>query len=170
MCVVNMRSGAGFDLFLSHNWGLAPYANHTRVVALAADLEARGVHVWLDETNMGGNIMTAMTDGIEQSRAVLVCVTRDYIAKVGAPGADNCKLEFNHAYQRKGPEAMLAVAMDPDVASTRTWTGPVGAVLSTALYASCDADDICAKLRAMGIALGRAGMPGTVFAYCRGIL
>ena len=113
-----MRSGAGFDLFLSHNWGLAPYANHTRVVALAADLELRGVSVWLDETNMGGNTLTAMTDGIEQSRAVLVCVTRDYMAKVEAPGLDNCQVEFNLACLRKGPKAMLAVAMDADVKDT----------------------------------------------------
>ena len=70
-----------FDVFLSHNWGLNN-ANHKRVVAIARQLTARGLKVWIDEDYMFGHLQTTMTNAIDHSKAVLVFITEEYIDKV----------------------------------------------------------------------------------------
>ena len=70
-----------FDVFLSHNWGL-DNANHKRVIAIARQLTARGLKVWIDADYMFGHLQTTMTNAIDQSKAVLVFITEEYLAKV----------------------------------------------------------------------------------------
>jgi hypothetical protein len=54
-----------------------------------------------------------MSNGIDQSKLVLVFVTRAYIDKVQGYGRrgldDNCKAEFEYALRRHGTRRMLVV-------------------------------------------------------------
>jgi hypothetical protein len=42
-----------------------------------------------------------MTNGIDECSIVIVFVTREYIHKCMKEAHDNCKIEFEYAYQRK---------------------------------------------------------------------
>lgn len=47
------------------------------------ELKARGILTWFDEEQMKGNIVTAMCNGIDKARCILVFVTSHYMTKVG---------------------------------------------------------------------------------------
>ena len=80
-----------FDVFLSHNWGTPPaIANHKRVVAIARQLTTRGLRVWVDENEMHAHLPQAMTEGIDQSKVVLVFITEEYLAKVCHNRSSKC--------------------------------------------------------------------------------
>jgi hypothetical protein len=81
-----------------------------------------------------------MTNGIDGSSAVAVFITPEYIQKCKKEGNDNCKLEFEYAYQRKTVKNLIPVVMEPDCASPASWEGRVGAVLGTQLYIDCAGD------------------------------
>jgi tetratricopeptide (TPR) repeat protein len=83
---------------------------------------------------MKGDILLAMTSGIDSADVVVVCITREYINKCKKAGNDNCKLEFEYAYNRKGVNRMVAVVMEPDCAGPQSWDGSVGAILGLQLY------------------------------------
>ena len=130
-------------LFLSHAWAKDTLGrdNHKRVARLNDGLRARKLGTWFDaQGDMAGNTLQAMTNGIDESSAVAVFVTREYIEKCKKPGNDNCKLEFEYAYQRKTVENLIPVVMEPDCTSPASWDGPVGAVLGTQLYIDCTGD------------------------------
>jgi hypothetical protein len=61
---------------------------------------------------MQGNILQRMAEGIERSAVVLICVTRKYMEKVKVDGSNNCKLEFEYAYNKRTPLCMLPVVME----------------------------------------------------------
>jgi hypothetical protein len=49
---------------------------------------------------LGNNLVDQMARGIDSSLCVIVCVTKQYVDKVGGlNGADNCKKEFTYAEQ-----------------------------------------------------------------------
>ena len=76
-----------------------------------------------------------MVEGIEKSDVIVVFITEAYRDKVNQDnGRDNCRFEFKHASEQKGPELMIPVVMEPCMRSTRGWTGLLGAALSTHLY------------------------------------
>jgi hypothetical protein len=65
----------------------------------------------------------------------LVFITEEYIAKVnGDNAADNCKLEFNYAANRKTKKLMVAVVVDAKCRNTSKWTGLFGFNLLGELY------------------------------------
>jgi hypothetical protein len=82
-----------------------------------------------------------MTSGIEASDFVLVFLTQAYMDKVDSKGNDNCKLEFNHAYNVLGVERLIVVVMEADLRSVRKWRGPVSAALGSNLYYNYTSDD-----------------------------
>jgi WD40 repeat protein len=125
-------------VFFSHNWGRDGEMrdNHARVRQIHESLRQRGLQTWFDEAQMEGDILMAMTEGIDECDIVCVCVTRTYIKKIQKEGQDNCKLEFNYAYQRKGPQRMIPLVMETACADPSTWDGPVGAILASKLYIS----------------------------------
>jgi len=130
---------APIKAFASHNWG-SDALNHKRVVRLCTVLRERGVDVWLDETHMKGNILDAMCKGIDESDVVLVFVTREYIDKVqGGTITDNCRREFMYASQAHA-QKMIAVRFDADLGAH--WSGPVGMVLGSTMYADMAKDPI----------------------------
>jgi hypothetical protein len=144
------------SVFASHDWGV-DRINHDRVKEVALQLRQRGIRVWLDETNMKGNVFDAMCRGIDSCDVVLVFVTTQYIQKVreGAE-ADHVRREFMYV-AHKCPGKMLPVRFDPQL--PRSWDGPVGMCLGSSLYVdmatSIDADAVSGLLHAVRRHSGR---------------
>ena len=79
-------------LFLSHAWAKDTLGrdNHERVARLNDGLRARKLATWFDaQGDMTGNTLQAMTNGIDESSAVAVFVTREYIEKCKKEENDN---------------------------------------------------------------------------------
>ena len=84
---------------------------------------------------MIGEIRQKMVEGIENSDVIVVFVTETYRDKVNQPdGRDNCRFEFNHAFEQKGSKFMIPVVMEPCMRNAREWKGLLGAALSGHLY------------------------------------
>ena len=85
---------------------------------------------------MSGDIVQQISDGIDQSRFVIVFVTQKYIDKVAGRGSkrdnDSCRLEFNYAASRKGGSNLIPIVME----DINDWNGPVGMHLGGRLYFS----------------------------------
>jgi len=143
----NARLQSGFDVFLSHNWGMDSLdrQNHSRVSRVNDVLRQAGFRTWFDEDRMHGDINAAMSSGIDLSEAVVVFVTANYIAKVAGEGPrganDNCKLEFDYSLRRKSPDKMIACVMEPACFDTSLWHGAVGMTLGGRLYIDLSKDD-----------------------------
>ena len=98
---------------------------------------------WFDQERMEGNIIDQMTDGIDESACVIVCITRNYIEKVSGDNGpnDNCKCEFEYARLRKGPtKRLLPLVMEESCKSQTTWAGSVGFALGVQLYVDLRSD------------------------------
>ena len=134
-----------WDVFLSHDWGA-----HERVKLLHQALKLAGLQAWLDDSNMSGDVVHSMTSGIDDSSLFVACITRNYIDKCAKAENDNCKLELDYAYHRKGGERLVALVLDIDCLDTSTWQGKTGAYLCSRLYLDCTTD---AKMIASAIAL-----------------
>ena len=105
---------------------------HQRVKKIAHFLRQHNVDVWFDETHMKGNMLEAMTRGIDSCDVFVVFVTNEYVQKVESGNAkDNVRREFMYAAQTH-PEKMLAVRFDQTLPSS--WRGPVGMQLGAHLY------------------------------------
>ena len=125
------------DLFLSHNWGKDESGrdNHQRVSLINKELKERGYLTWFDEEKMTGGIVDKMSKGIEETKVVIVFITKRYLKKVnGEHAGDNCKLEFNYASRQKTSSKMVAVVMEESMRNSNTWTGSVGMHLGGELY------------------------------------
>jgi len=129
-----------FHTFCTHNWGKDKY-NHERVVAIARELSALDISVWIDEQEMEGRVTATMCDGIDRSATMTVFITKEYIQKVAGEGRnglmDNCMKEFEYAESRKhlgGSHKMIPVVMEMEMADSSRWTGPVAANLAGRLY------------------------------------
>ncbi|GBG24001.1 Leucine-rich repeat serine/threonine-protein kinase 1 [Hondaea fermentalgiana] len=70
-----------FDVFLSHAWGENKEV-HGMVKAIAGALESRGIRCWLDEKDIGTEVLDSMADGIDRSKAFVVFVTRKYMSNM----------------------------------------------------------------------------------------
>ena len=98
-------------------------------------IKARGIVPWFDEERMSGSTRQKMVEGIENSDIIVVFITEAYRDKVNQiDGRDNCRFEFKYAFERKGPEVMIPVVMEPCMRNARDWTELLGAALSTHLY------------------------------------
>jgi len=127
-------------VFISHCWtkDMCGRDNHARVKMLNdALLCSTKVDTWFDEDSMRGNLTQSMCKGIDECDIVIVCITRAYINKCKKTENDNCKLELNYAYERKGGRYLLPVVMEEDCLLQQSWDGPVGAYLNKHLYVSC---------------------------------
>ena len=100
-CIPNWRP----RVFISHCWSkdLQGRNNHERVKSLNnALLCSNKVDTWFDEESMSGNLTQCMCKGIDDADVILICITREYINKCKKTENDNCKLELDYAYGRKG--------------------------------------------------------------------
>ena len=139
-------------MFLTHDWGTDELrrSNHSRVANVNSHLRNLGVKTWFDSQQLSGNIQEQMAAGIENSKVVVVFVTKRYMDKVGQiespenpnPNpSDNCKREFLHAVNSKTPSKMIAVVMEPRMKDTSQWKGPLGFNLGSELYVNMSSDD-----------------------------
>ncbi len=86
-----------FTAFLTHNWDNDTEIrdNHQRVINIKNQLEACGIdNLWLDEERMTADVIQQMTNGIDQSKVVIVFITQSYVEKVAGEAQrgsnDNC--------------------------------------------------------------------------------
>ena len=103
-----------YEAFLSHDWGKDELGrnNHDRVKKIFQALKEKGLSLWFDEVYMEGDIDKAMCKGIDESKLVIIFITKRYMQKVaGDNDQDNCQKEFNYAKQKRGSERMLSVVM-----------------------------------------------------------
>jgi hypothetical protein len=123
-----------YDCFLTHNWGIDKF-NLKRVNSICKNLTASGLYCWFDEDEMRGDTRYKMTEGIDNSKCVVVFITSDYRDKVNSGDSrDNCRYEFKHSFEQFGAEKMIPVVMEKDMQITRYWKGELGASLSASLY------------------------------------
>jgi hypothetical protein len=93
---------------------------------------------------MKGHVRRRMVEGIDSSHCIAVFVTEAYRNKVNQEDLrDNCKFEFDYAFQRKGNQKMIAVVMESSMLDTSKWGGELQASLGSTIYVSLtdDADD-----------------------------
>ena len=127
-------------------------------------LQRAGVKTtWVDEQRLDSDLNSEMSDGIDQSKLVLIFVTRAYIEKVqgyGRRGPDEaCKAEFEYALRRHGVKRMLAVVMDPECRDTSSWTGAVGFRLGSQIYHDLSGDGVDQeRLNGLVAAMGNMGV------------
>lgn len=78
-----------YDVFITHSWIKDELGrdNHKRCQAINDGLKAKGVVTWFDSDKMIGHIKQKITEGIDNSSTVLVCLTRAYHDKVWATDA-----------------------------------------------------------------------------------
>lgn len=133
----------GSHVLLSHNWGKDDSGrdNHYRVSLINKELKKIGYQTWFDADRMTGDIVKQMSQGIEQTKGVLVFITRRYLEKViGEDSSDNCKLEFEYATRNKTSSKMIAVIMEKSMSNSREWTGSVGMHLGGKIYVDMTGD------------------------------
>ena len=122
------------DCFLSHNWG-ENHKNHEFVKKVNGALKTRGLKTWLDENRIDGSIRFKMAEGIDNTKCVLVFITKEYRDKVnGMDMKDNCEYEFSYAMNQLGSQNMIPVILEPEMRDTRKWKGELGAALGSMLY------------------------------------
>lgn len=122
------------DCFLSHNWG-EKHINHQHVQKINVALQKRGLNTWFDENKLDGNIRYKMAEGIDNTKCVVVFVTKEYRDKVnGLDMKDNCKYEFAYAMNQLGSQNMVSVVMEAEMRETNKWKGELGAALGSMLF------------------------------------
>lgn len=137
-----------WNLFMSHAWrhDSSGRDTHSRVRALKSELGALGWAVWFDEEQLflGKRIDVCMCEGIRDSDAVCVCLTRAYIEKVNAQQpSDNVAKEFNFAH-RLGKN-ILPIVMERDLLQTSNWPhGLMTMYLGSTFFLDATGDDMAA--------------------------
>eukprot|EP00299_Pterocystis_sp_00344_P014397 c7128_g1_i1.p1 GENE.c7128_g1_i1~~c7128_g1_i1.p1 ORF type:complete len:185 (+),score=38.16 c7128_g1_i1:30-557(+) len=136
--MVGAPAQGAIGTFVSHNWGNDDLGrdNHERVQHLATRLKVNFVTAWFDGLDMHGRVDIAMSDGIDRSKCVVVCVTSKYIQKCKLV-QDNCANEFAYASVQK---PLIFVAMEPSVLDPSRWEPPVGPC-SECFDLSCETSD-----------------------------
>lgn len=135
------------DVFLTHDWG-QDGSNHLRVADINRRLTAGAdaVTTWFDEERMQGDVREAMRNGIENADVVVVFLTSRYLEKVNkGDRRDNCKYEFEYAFECKGDTKMVTVVLDPALRNPRGWGGVVRAAVGHILYVDMCEDPISEK-------------------------
>ncbi len=134
-------NGTSFDVFLSHDWGkdVEGRDNHARVLRLCQEMTARNIVPWCDEYEMKGNIDDCMASGIDNSRNVIIFVTKQYIKKANGLAEkgemDSVYKEFNYTACHVHLKNIITVVMEEGVKDTKNeWKGKFGLLLSGQLY------------------------------------
>jgi len=104
------------DVFFSHDWGTdANNTNHTRVRTIVEMLRSFGLRVWFDEDEMRtGNLVTACTSGITDSKGFLFGITNNYKLRLEQPGS-YCRTELDHALRTVPNNYFIPVLLESNV-------------------------------------------------------
>ena len=151
------------DIFLSHAWGNDSLNrnNHIRVKILANLLINKGYTVWLDETDLIGNIDNSIIKGITNCEIVLLCLTEQYCNKINnsvyenKPN-DNCYKEWNFCLFKN--KSVIPVIMEPKMEEIFLKTdGVIQMYLNNLMYINFSDDNendfplLCKTLRQYNI-------------------
>ena len=151
------------DIFLSHAWGNDSLNrnNHVRVKYLQSLLVNKGYSVWLDETDLIGNIDNSIIKGITNCQIVLLCLTENYCNKINnsvyenKPN-DNCYKEWNFCLFKN--KTIIPVIMEPQMEEIFLKTdGVIQMYLNNLMYINFSDDDendfdlLCKTLRQYNI-------------------
>ena len=150
---------------MSHTWRYDEEgrSTHDRARSLKIALQSLGWNSWFDEDDMrAGNMDYAMSVGIENAQAVLICVTRKYLEKVNfglreSCNRDNCATEWSCAVIRR--KAMIPIIFESCMLDTSRWPcGPVATYLGSHRYIDASGDDwhaiateVCCTLSSMSL-------------------
>ena len=109
--------GAKAQVMLSYEW-----RTQQQVMVLKEELMQQGFTVWMDVDRMMGSTLEAMAAAIEQSDAIIMCVTHRY------KESQACRTEAEYAYTRKKPliPVMFERNYKPD--------GWLGIIMGSKLY------------------------------------
>ena len=106
------------DIFISHCWGndLLNRNNYMRCKDLTDKLIKSGYNVWFDTYDLFGNIDSNIIKGINNSKIILVCLTKKYCDKINncafkQLANDNCYKEWNYSLFKQ--KIIILVLMEP---------------------------------------------------------
>lgn len=147
------------NLFLSHSWSkdLRGRSTHDRARILRDELRKLGWKLWFDEDQLllGCHIDSKMAEGIRNSDAICVVITRSYVEKVNSCEG-NCAKEWNFAQAIN--KKILPIIFEQEMLDIKAWPpGVMTMNLANTFYVDCSCDDLraCAKrLSAMLCLLG----------------
>ncbi|KAL3855584.1 hypothetical protein ACJMK2_014924, partial [Sinanodonta woodiana] len=98
---VNSTKQKKGHIMISYDW------SHRKVIKNIRDmLRANGYAVWMDIDNMGGSSIEAMSQAVEKSHVVLICMSQKY------QESPNCRTEAQYAYQMH--KNLVALKMEND--------------------------------------------------------
>jgi len=104
-------------IMLSYNW------NHQAIVAeLKTELEKAGYKTWMDIDKMQGSTLEAMANAVEESDAVILCVSKGY------KESQACRTEAEYAFQMQ--KKLIPVLVEKDYRPS----GWLGALMGSKLY------------------------------------
>ena len=109
--------GAKAQVMLSYEW-----RTQQQVMLLKEELMEQGFTVWMDVDRMMGSTLEAMAAAIEQSDAIIMCVTHRY------KESQACRTEAEYAYTKKKP--MIPVMLEKNY----TADGWLGIIMGSKLY------------------------------------
>jgi hypothetical protein len=118
------------DVFLSHSWGERGlnYSDHTKVKNLKEALElseidseheSRPISIWFDEEVMFNNVRELISKGIQKSSCAIICITKDYSAKIGHwyPLFNNCYNEL----EEMNPHFVIPIVLEKEMLDRDNW-------------------------------------------------
>ncbi|PNH02769.1 hypothetical protein TSOC_011218, partial [Tetrabaena socialis] len=128
-------------VMLSYEWGC-----QQSVMLIKSELQKAGYQTWMDIDKMSGSTLEAMAKAVEDSAAVLVCVSKRY------KESQACRTEAEYAFQQR--KKIVPVLMEADYKPT----GWLGALMGTRLYFNmADPRQISGKMGSLMKELGDAG-------------
>lgn len=106
------------QLFISHAWGNdgLDRDNHERCKLLYHKLTEKNYSIWIDDNEMYGNIDYAIMKGINNAKAIIICLTETYCNKINnaviynLPN-DNCYKEWNYSLFKQ--KIIIPIIMEP---------------------------------------------------------
>ena len=105
------------QVMLSYEWRM-----QAQVMRLRDELMGQGFTVWMDVDRMMGSTLEAMAIAIEQSDAIVMCVTHRY------KESQACRTEAEYAYTKKKP--LIPVMMEKNYSPD----GWLGIIMGSKLY------------------------------------
>jgi len=124
-----------YDVYITYASakGGAGRQTNDRAMKINDYLRSRGLVTCFDADDIEGDVIEKVCSGIDEAELVLVCISQEYIDKVGGKNGalDTCKKEFEYAERTKGADKLVAVVTDAAVRNPRDWRGSVGMVLGS---------------------------------------
>ncbi|XP_053374676.1 uncharacterized protein LOC123532122 [Mercenaria mercenaria] len=77
-------------IMISYHW-----SNQKEMKTICKRIKQAGFKVWMDIEKLEGSTVDAMADAVENSKVVLVCMSRKY------KNSPNCRAEANYAFQKQ---------------------------------------------------------------------